>query len=78
MVPSFAWNREREREIRAGISGMVATTGSDIVLVLFTSVPDNASELYGEGDPGLIRSLFGETIPVRLDGVMSRKKDFLP
>jgi len=64
-IPSFAWNRERDREIRAGITGMMATSGSDIMLVLFTSVFDNWSDLYGEGDPGLIRSLFWESIPAR-------------
>ncbi|WML68233.1 MAG: manganese-dependent inorganic pyrophosphatase [Methanoregula sp. SKADARSKE-2] len=78
MVPSFAWNRERDREIRAAITRMMATSGSDIALVLFTSVFENGSDLYGEGEHELVRPLFGESIPVRLDGVMSRKKDFLP
>lgn len=78
MVPSFAWNRERDREIRAAITRMMATSGSDIALVLFTSVFENGSDLYGEGEHELVRPLFGESIPVRLDGVISRKKDFLP
>jgi manganese-dependent inorganic pyrophosphatase len=78
MVPSFAWNRERDEGIRAELARIRSSSGSDIALVLFTSVTDNASDLYGSADPCLVAGLFGETLPLRLEGVMSRKKDFLP
>jgi manganese-dependent inorganic pyrophosphatase len=78
MVPSFAWNHERAREIQVELSTMRAKTGAGIVFVLFTSVLENSSDLYGEGDPDLLRELFGKPLPVHLEGVMSRKKDFLP
>jgi len=78
MVPAFAWNRERDAAIADELARVRASSGSDIVLVLFTNVLENASDLYGVSDPELLRTLFGDTLPVRLDGVMSRKLDFLP
>jgi manganese-dependent inorganic pyrophosphatase len=78
MVPSFSWNSERDGMIQDEIRAIRVTSGADLVFVLFTSVMDNASDCYGDGDPGLIRELFKKALPVRLEGVMSRKKDFLP
>jgi len=78
MVPTFAWNRERDLAIAGEVARVRASSGSDIVLVLFTNVLENASDLYGAADPELLHSLFGDTLPVRLEGVMSRKLDFLP
>ena len=78
MVPSFAWNHDRDEVIRAEIGRMRAGSGADMVLVLFTSVMENASDLCGDANQKLLRELFGENLPVRLPGVMSRKKDFLP
>ena len=78
MVPSFSWNRERENEVRDELINFQKSSGADLVLVLFTSVPENASDLEGVGDTSLLRNLFGDTLPLRLEGFMSRKKDFLP
>ncbi len=78
MVPSFAWNKERASGIQDAVRAMKDAGGADLVLVLFTSVMDNASDCYGEGDPELLGQIFGKRLPVHLDGVMSRKKDFLP
>ncbi len=78
MVPSFAWNREREDEIRANLAEMKITSGADMVLVLFTNVFEKSSFLYGAADPDLLNSLFKENLPTRLEGVMSRKLDFIP
>ncbi len=47
---------------------MKATSGSDMVLVLFTNVLENSSDLYGAADPGLLKDIFGENLPVRLEG----------
>ncbi len=78
MVPSFAWNRERDDAIQAELGRMKTRHGADIVLVLFTNVVEKSSELYGAADPGLLSAVFAEDLPVRLEGVMSRKLDFLP
>jgi manganese-dependent inorganic pyrophosphatase len=78
MVPSFAWNRERDGAIVAELANMRKDSGSDIVLALFTNVMENASDVYGDAGEDLVRVLFGPALPARLPGVMSRKKDFLP
>jgi manganese-dependent inorganic pyrophosphatase len=78
MVPSFSWNQEREEAIRAELAHMRAASGSDMVLVLFTNVLEKSSDLHGIADPDFIKDIFGEDLPVRLEGVMSRKLDFLP
>lgn len=78
MVPSFSWNQERDNAIQAELARMKNTSGSDMVLVLFTSVAEKSSELHGEADPDLLEALFRNHLPVRLEGVMSRKLDFLP
>ena len=78
IVPAFSWNRERDAAINSGLETIRAAAGADLALALFTSVVENASDLYGAGDVALLRKLFGEHLPDRLSGVMSRKKDFLP
>jgi manganese-dependent inorganic pyrophosphatase len=49
-----------------------------MVMVLFTNVLEKSSDLHGNADPDLILNIFGEDLPARLEGVMSRKLDFLP
>jgi manganese-dependent inorganic pyrophosphatase len=78
MVPSFGWNRERSDAIKAELTTLRKSSGTDLVLALFTCVMENASDLYGAADEPLISALFGGGLPARLAGVMSRKKDFLP
>jgi len=78
MVPSFAWNRERSLSIHAELAGLQKSSGTDIAVALFTSVMENASDVYGAADEVLVKEVFGAALPIRFDGVMSRKKDFLP
>lgn len=78
MVPSFSWNRERSGLIQAELASLQARTKVDLVLVLFTSVTENASDVYGAADEPLLLSLVGNGLPSRFPGVMSRKNDFLP
>jgi len=78
MVPSFAWNRERDAAIFAALETARASSGSDLSLVLFTSAAETASDVYGTGNRNLLGRLFTGPLPARLRGVMSRKKDFLP
>lgn len=78
MVPSFAWNRERNAAIAEELENLRARSGSDLAIVLFTSVVENASDCYYAGRAGAGADLFGGKFPVRLGGVMSRKNDFVP
>jgi len=78
MIPSFSWSREREEEIRAGLRNLRELRGTDLALVLFTDVLAGASELYVSGNPALSAEICGGEGPLHLEGVMSRKKDFLP
>jgi manganese-dependent inorganic pyrophosphatase len=78
MVPSFSWNAERALDIDKELRAIQEKSGADLVLALFTSVMDNASDCNGAGDTGLLTAIFERPLPVHLDGVMSRKKDFLP
>ncbi|MEN6395014.1 MAG: putative manganese-dependent inorganic diphosphatase [Methanoregula sp.] len=78
MVPSFEWNRERDDAIMAGLKKSRVESNVELSLALFTNVLENASDLYGAGDPALLQALFGKHLPIRLPGVMSRKKDFIP
>jgi manganese-dependent inorganic pyrophosphatase len=78
MVPSFAWNRERSLSIHAELAALQKSSGTDIAVALFTSVMENASDVYGAADEALVLGVFGAGLPLRFDGVMSRKKDFVP
>jgi len=78
MVPSFSWNRERSDAILAELASLQAATKTDLAIALFTNVMENASDVYGSADDILINRIFDADLPVRFDGVMSRKKDFLP
>lgn len=78
MVPAFSWNREQSSAIAEELEKLREETGNDLAFALFTNVVENASELYGAGDAGTLAALYGPELPAWLDGVMSRKKDFLP
>ena len=78
MVPSFAWNRERSDAIRDELAALQTSMKTDLAIALFTCIMENASEVYGAADEGLIHGVFATGLPHRFEGVMSRKKDFLP
>jgi len=78
MVPSFAWNQEREESINRELAMLRTSSAADLVFVLFTSVSDGASVVYGSADSRALSEIFNEPLPLRLNGVMSRKKDFVP
>jgi manganese-dependent inorganic pyrophosphatase len=78
MVPSFAWNRERSTAIQDGLDALQKSSGTDLAVALFTSVMENASDVYCAAEEALVIKVFGAALPLRFDGVMSRKKDFLP
>ena len=78
MVPAFGWNRARDNEIVSALEKARSAAGLSLSLALFTSVLENASDIYGAGEAALLSEIFEESLPARLPGVMSRKKDFLP
>jgi len=78
MVPAFSWNRDRDAAIRSALENARVSAGAALSMALFTNAVDNASDVYGAGDPELLTQLFDRPFPARLPGVMSRKKDFLP
>ena len=78
MTSSFAFAESHADEIHAGLEHLRTTTGVDCFFALFTNVFSNASDLFAAGDEACITKLDLRDQPVRLEGVMSRKKDFIP
>lgn len=78
MVASRDYYQDRASEIRKELEFLRREKGVDLYLVLFTHVIENASDLFISGDSAVIASLGYADQPIRLAGVMSRKKDFLP
>jgi manganese-dependent inorganic pyrophosphatase len=78
MVPSFRYPEKEAAGIRKEISHLKDTRGVDLYLVLFTGVLEEASLLFAAADEALLTALDMRDQPVRLEGVLSRKKDFLP
>jgi manganese-dependent inorganic pyrophosphatase len=78
MASSFTFAETRADEIRAELEHLRTTMGVDCFLALFTNVFSNASDLFAAGDEACINKLNLRDQPARLEGVMSRKKDFIP
>jgi manganese-dependent inorganic pyrophosphatase len=78
MVPSFSFNRDRMQEIDRELIRLRDASGADLYACLFTSAFENASDLHAAGDADVLAALGVARLPIRLEGIMSRKKDFLP
>ena len=78
MASSFAFAETHADEIRTELEHLRTTLGVDCFFALFTNVFANASDLFAAGDEACIAKLDLRDQPVRLEGVMSRKKDFIP
>ncbi|HOI12705.1 MAG TPA: putative manganese-dependent inorganic diphosphatase [Methanoculleus sp.] len=78
MTSSFDFAETHADEIRAELDHLRTTMGVDCFFALFTNVFSNASDLFAAGDEACITKLDLRDQPVRLEGVMSRKKDFIP
>ncbi|MDO9538877.1 MAG: putative manganese-dependent inorganic diphosphatase [Methanocalculus sp.] len=78
MVPSSEFTTRHGDEIRSIIQKLRVLMEVDIFVVLITCVYENGSDLFASGDDYTLQRLNYENQPIRLDGVMSRKKDFLP
>lgn len=78
LLPSFDFVEEQKEEIEEELPLLRREEGADIAVLLCTSVIDEASLVFADGDPRLLEHLGLASQPTRMDGVMSRKKDFLP
>ena len=78
MVPSYEYPDRQAEAIRAELARLQKIHGADFYGVLFTNVFENGSRLYAAADGALLSSLGMQEQPVAMEGVMSRKKDFLP
>ena len=78
MVPTFAYPTEHAEEIRTHIAELQRSSTAHIVVALFTSVFENGSQIFAAGDEGILAALALHEQPAYLEGVMSRKNDFLP
>lgn len=78
MIPSFDYTAHHGEEIRQELDIFREGSGSFLFAALFTSVFDNASMLFASGDSQALAHMGWKDQPLCLEGVMSRKKDFLP
>jgi len=77
-VPSFEFSTAHADEIGVKVEALREETGADFFVALFTNVFENASDLFAAADEVNLAKMGMADQPKRLEGVMSRKKDFLP
>lgn len=78
MMASDDYPVSRAEEIRKELESLRKEHAVHLYLALFTNVMANTSYLLAAGDKNTLLGLEYTVQPVRLEGVMSRKKDFLP
>jgi manganese-dependent inorganic pyrophosphatase len=78
MVPSSDFVKGHAGGIRDALARLRVQRGVDICLGMFTSVAENASELFADAEGPRLRELGLGDQPLRLGGMMSRKKDLVP
>lgn len=78
MVPSYEFNREQHQEIERILHHLREKNRVDLYIALFTNVVEEGSDVYLSGDEGFLSRMGFREQPQRMDGIMSRKKDFLP
>ncbi|MDN7025115.1 putative manganese-dependent inorganic diphosphatase [Methanoculleus sp. FWC-SCC1] len=78
MVSTFDYSESHANEVLQTLERLRASTGVDCFIALFTNVFANASDLFAAGEDTCLKRLDLQDQPHRLEGVMSRKKDFLP
>jgi manganese-dependent inorganic pyrophosphatase len=78
MTASDDYSDKHNVEIRNELEILRKENGVHLYLALFTNVMANTSYLFAAGDKIVLFGLGYSDQPVRLEGVMSRKKDFLP
>ncbi len=78
MVPGYEFAREQEGEIGKILNHLKEMNRVDLYIALFTNVVNEGSDVYLAGDESLLSRMGFHEQPIRMEGIMSRKKDFLP
>ncbi len=78
MVPSFEYSQNHSEEIKNALEHFRKSMNVDCFFALFTNVFENASDLFAAGDSSCLNKAEVRKQPIRLEKIMSRKKDFLP
>ncbi len=78
MVSSFDYVEKQMPDIKNTLEKLKESNGVDCFFTLFTNIFENTSDLFVSADEICLSKLEMRNQPVRLKGVMSRKKDFLP
>ncbi|MDD1672835.1 MAG: putative manganese-dependent inorganic diphosphatase, partial [Methanomicrobiales archaeon] len=78
MIPSFGFVQDHTGEIQDNITRLRVQRGVDVYLGMFTSAAENASELFAAVEDTLLKKIELGNQPIRLENMMSRKKDLVP
>lgn len=78
MIPTFEFSSQNKDKISGYIKKLKKENGADIFAAILTSVFENGSEIYLEAENIIIKQTGTEIQPLRKEGMMSRKNDFLP
>ena len=78
MTASDEYHLTHHEDIKKETEQLRVRHGVDIYMVMFTDVINQVSYLFAAGNQILLDELGYSVQPVRLSGVMSRKKDLLP
>ncbi|MHC1630092.1 MAG: putative manganese-dependent inorganic diphosphatase [Methanoculleaceae archaeon] len=78
MVPSYDFATDHRDGIIEELRNLRNAHGADIYIALFTNIFEGSSDLFAAADAALLSKPGLQDQPLRLEGVMSRKKDFLP
>ena len=79
LTPSYEYAQSQVTEIYAALREMMRETNApDIYIALYTSVSEMGSDMFAVADEGTMMKMHWGTKPLHLEGVVSRKKDFVP
>ncbi|MDD4300731.1 MAG: putative manganese-dependent inorganic diphosphatase [Methanomicrobium sp.] len=78
MIPTYEFSSENKEKIPVYIRELKKANGVDIFAALLTSVFENGSEIYIDADNAVLTKSGCKSQPIRKEGMMSRKNDFLP
>jgi manganese-dependent inorganic pyrophosphatase len=78
LVPGYEFSSEQQGEIETILHHLREQHRVDLYIVLFTNVVEEGSDVYIASDESLLSRLGLREQPLRMEGIMSRKKDFLP
>ena len=78
MVPTYEFAQTHADEIKAEAESIRTAQNLDIFLALFTSVFEDGSVVFASASAALLETMELTGNPVTMQGVMSRKNDFIP